>query len=367
MPAGIFISYRRDDSAGFAGRLYDRLAARYGATRVFMDIDTISPGHEFAADIERALSESVACIVLIGRRWESIALPDGRRRLDDPTDFVRLEVAAAIRRGVTVFPVLVEGASPPSTASLPEEIRPLSGRQAIQLSNERWNYDVGRLLLALDKVVGQPDTPHRPPRRRARTPALIAGAAIALSLIGAAGWFATRGTAPESAQRTTHSSSPSGTPTTSTTGPLCSPPVPGAPSLGDQLSGAYVVSMSLRCFTDETRGGNGLWNEPNPQVRVASDKWESQAWSFSGSSPEVVWVANEKRKGVGHLQPDGTYLMMGTAHCKVGPEADVLRTVVVTSADGPPAQTFQGWLTIHWLCDDNGPFDALFSVTGTAA
>ena len=97
MPAGIFLSYRRDDSAGFAGRLYDRLASRYGPDRLFMDVDTIRPGHDFAEDIVSALARSAVCVVLIGRHWESITLPDGRRRLDDPTDFVRLEVAAAIR------------------------------------------------------------------------------------------------------------------------------------------------------------------------------------------------------------------------------------------------------------------------------
>jgi hypothetical protein len=79
--SGIFISYRRDDTAGFAGRLYDRLAARYGDERVFMDIDTIRPGSDFASDIARALSDSAACIVLIGPQWPSIAKPDGSRRL----------------------------------------------------------------------------------------------------------------------------------------------------------------------------------------------------------------------------------------------------------------------------------------------
>ena len=142
------------------------------------------------------------CVVLIGRHWESIALPDGRRRLDDPTDFVRLEVAAAIREGVTVIPVLVEGAPMPSPASLPEELRALSRRQAIDLSNERWNYDVGRLVLALDEILGQPidglsketprsvesegETPRkREPRKRIATmPFLIAAAAVVLSRDG---------------------------------------------------------------------------------------------------------------------------------------------------------------------------------------
>ncbi len=164
--SGIFISYRRDDSAGFAGRLYDRLVAQFGADRVFMDIDAIAPGHEFATDIEKALTECEACVVLIGRDWLSISDPDGGRRLDKPTDFVRLEVATAIRRGVSMFPVLVDKATPPPSTSLPDDIRPLAGRQAIELTNERWNYDVGRLLLALEEVVGSKRKPSPPPKRR---------------------------------------------------------------------------------------------------------------------------------------------------------------------------------------------------------
>ena len=86
---------------------------------------------------------------------------EGVRRLEDPTDFVRLEVAAAIRRGVVVIPVLVEGASPPSARSLPVELQPLARRQAIELSNERWHYDVSRLVLALDEGSRPPRKPHR--------------------------------------------------------------------------------------------------------------------------------------------------------------------------------------------------------------
>ena len=81
-PSGIFISYRRDDSAGFAGRLFDRLADQFGRDRVFMDVDTIAPGHDFAADIESALAECDACVVLIGRNWLTIKDAGGRPRLD---------------------------------------------------------------------------------------------------------------------------------------------------------------------------------------------------------------------------------------------------------------------------------------------
>src|SRR5438067_10074126 len=95
---GIFISYRREDTAGYAGRLYDGLAAHFGSDRVFMDVQGIEPGVDFVEAIERALSSCEILIVLIGKDWLA-ADSAGRRRLDDPADFVRLETASALARG----------------------------------------------------------------------------------------------------------------------------------------------------------------------------------------------------------------------------------------------------------------------------
>jgi hypothetical protein len=335
--SGIFISYRRDDSAGFAGRLYDRLAERFGADRVFMDIDAIAPGHEFAIDIERALAECTACVVLIGRDWLTIKDPDGGRRLDDSTDFVRLEVATAIRRGIAVFPVLVDKASPPSSAALPDEIRQLAGRQAIELTNERWNYDVGRLLLSLEEEVGPkeptPRRPERAPRKRSlKLPALIVVGALLL-LVVAAGWLATR---------------PSGGSTGSTT------TLP--------LNGTYDVRMHLVRFTGTLGEKNNLWDEPNPEEGVSGDSWDSQHWIFS---PIGGWTVVE-RDVIDGILSDGGYTDVGTAHC--GPNGtQVVRHFVPTSTSpaGSPAETFSGAMTIHWDCDISGPVDAMFGIEGT--
>jgi len=329
MPSsGIFISYRRDDSAGFAGRLYDRLVERFGVDRVFMDIDAIAPGHEFATDIEKALTECTACVVLIGRDWLTIKEADGGRRLDDPTDFVRLEVATAIRRGITVFPVLVDKATPPSSSALPDDIRQLARRQAIELSNERWNYDVGRLLLSLEEVVGPADTlPH--PRKR---PALIAAGALLLLFAAVAAWLAMR---------------PSGEGTGSTTAP--------------PLSGTYDVAMELVSF-DGTLGNNQLWGESNPQEGVSGDGWASQHWIFS---PTGGWTVAERETINGTLGSDGTYTDLGEAGC--GPNStEVARHFVPTDTvpSGSAAEAFSGTLTIHWDCD-TGPVDAMFGINGT--
>jgi hypothetical protein len=373
---GIFISYRRDDSAGFAGRLYDRLASRYGSDRIFMDIDTIRPGHDFAEDITQALSGSAACIVLIGRRWESITLPEGARRLDDPTDFVRLEVAAAIRRGITVIPVLVEGASPPTAAMLPEDLRALAGRQAIELSSERWNYDVGRLVLALDEVLGQPaETPPKakprkakPPRaegeprtRIATMPVLVAAAVVVLSLTGLVGWLASRGPERTVGTNPTDSVSTDGVEACSTAAPSL------LPSSGGRLSGSYDVRVTLRCVRGELQGGS-LWGERDPKPGVSGDGWDSQTWHFSPTGSGAEWTFETRKIFGARLDPyeggayKGTDLGPPPICLSVESPAEIDRDLYLSVSGSPMATAFDGWLVISWTCDK--PFVARFEVTG---
>lgn len=152
----IFISYRRDDSAPYAGRLYDRLAAQFGAAQVFMDIDQIEPGEDFVEVIQRKVGACETAVVLIGKAWLGIADATGRRRLDDPEDFVRLEVAAALERGVRVVPVLVGGASMPRAEQLPAVLAPLSRRNAVEISDSRFHRDVDRLVQALARPPAAP-------------------------------------------------------------------------------------------------------------------------------------------------------------------------------------------------------------------
>ena len=111
--ARVFISYRREDSSGWAGRLYDRLSQRFGGDNVFMDIDTIEPGLDFVEVIQRAVGSCDVLIALIGRQWPTVSDATGQRRLDNPEDFVRLEIAAALRRDIPVIPVLVRATAMP--------------------------------------------------------------------------------------------------------------------------------------------------------------------------------------------------------------------------------------------------------------
>lgn len=146
--ASLFLSYRRDDSAGFAGRLSEALEAAFGADSVFRDVDDIHPGSDFAAAIQQELYTVGAVLVLIGPDWLA-AEAEGRRRLEDPADFVRIEVFAALASGKPVIPVLVNGAAMPRERDLPEPLRPLARRQAFSLADAAWKSDVARLTRAL--------------------------------------------------------------------------------------------------------------------------------------------------------------------------------------------------------------------------
>lgn len=152
--SGIFISYRREDAAGHAGRLYDRLSAHVGGDKIFIDIDRIQPGENFVEVIRRAISSCDVLLVLIGAKWLTLTDETGHRRLDNPEDFVSLEIAAALQREVRVIPVLVQGASMPRREDLPEKLQDLGLKHAIELSDARWGHDVTRLI----EVLGPPPT-----------------------------------------------------------------------------------------------------------------------------------------------------------------------------------------------------------------
>jgi formylglycine-generating enzyme required for sulfatase activity len=151
--ARIFLSYRRDDTGPYAGRLYDRLQQHFGRDDLFMDIDTITLGLDFVEAIQDAVGSCQVLLAVIGRQWLTSTDPEGNRRLDNPEDFVRLEITTALRRDIRVIPVLVGGASMPRATELPEELRPLARRQALAVG-DRFHPDVDRLMQALETVLG---------------------------------------------------------------------------------------------------------------------------------------------------------------------------------------------------------------------
>src|SRR4029077_18621514 len=151
MNAKLFINYRREDTAPYAGRVYDRLTAHFGEDQVFIDIDQIEPGEDFVEAINRKVSACDIAIVAIGPDWLHATDASGKRRLDDEEDFVRMEIVAALQRKIRVIPVLVGGAQMPRKQDLPEALAPLSRRNAIELSETRFHADVNRLIEAIEK------------------------------------------------------------------------------------------------------------------------------------------------------------------------------------------------------------------------
>jgi hypothetical protein len=151
----IFISYRRDETAYPAGWLFDRLAQHFGPAQIFKDVDSIELGDDFVQVISRAVGSCDVLLALIGDRWLTITDDRGRRRLDDPDDFVRLEIGAALERNVRIIPILVAGANMPRADELPAGLVGLERRQALELSPSRFEYDTNRLLKVLDMTLAE--------------------------------------------------------------------------------------------------------------------------------------------------------------------------------------------------------------------
>ncbi len=150
---GIFLSYRREDAAPYARLLQYQLSERFPDARVFMDLDSIEAGLDFAEVIAQAVGSCAVLVALIGRQWATIADEEGQRRLDDPDDYVRFEVQAALERGVRVIPVLVDGARPLRRQQLPPELGKLARLNALELSYGRYQYDADRLLDLIQRVL----------------------------------------------------------------------------------------------------------------------------------------------------------------------------------------------------------------------
>jgi hypothetical protein len=156
---GIFISYRREDTSPYAGRLYDHLSAHFGADRVFMDLDTIRPGDDFVQVISDKVAACDVLIALIGKQWVRAVNSRGHRRLDDPNDFVRIEIVSALNRKVRVIPALIEDATMPEAGELPKDIAPLTRRNAIEIKNSMFRQNVARLIQVIEETVGPKTAP----------------------------------------------------------------------------------------------------------------------------------------------------------------------------------------------------------------
>ena len=155
MAGKVFISYRREDERPFALRLYERLTENFGKQRLFFDVDSIPPGFDFVKYIDNQIQLSDIVLVVIGRNWLNATDQAGRRRLDSPEDFVRVEIESALRRDKHVIPLLVHGATMPSSKELPRKMQALARRNAFFTPNGGSKEEFGRLVIALEGAFEQ--------------------------------------------------------------------------------------------------------------------------------------------------------------------------------------------------------------------
>jgi hypothetical protein len=241
----IFVSYRRDDTEGQAGRLFADLTHHFGPDAVFMDVAAIEPGRDFRRAIDQHVSSCGVLLALMGKHWLTAQDESGARRLNDPMDFVRLEIASALKRDIPVIPVLVHGAGMPRVEELPEDLKDLAFRNAVELTHARWDSDVQLLVKALRphvQVTQAPPVPFLPSApvasgsgRIIPTWAMIVGLVSVLVLAG--GWYLWHQRTSEESQRQN-----------ATPEPIASPSVNASPSPTYRgLVGTWLTGTEALC------------------------------------------------------------------------------------------------------------------------
>jgi len=246
----VFISYRRGDSAGHTGRLLDSLDDRFGTEAFFRDLESLEIGGDFPAELDKALAGCSVVLVMIGPAWLT-AQTGGVRRLDQQGDFVRQEVAGALaRKDVRTIPVLVGGATMPASDELPPELKALASRNAIEISDSRWDYDVGRLADALVRTAGLKD---RSAAQQTTSTGPASDVALApnkrASLLGRAGLIALGGVGA----------------------------VLGLFALSEMLTAPEIALATFDheglTWTTDTTATNFDWNEANAHCKKLGDGW----------------------------------------------------------------------------------------------
>lgn len=213
MAGKIFINYRRDDSIGMAGRLHDRLAQTFGRDKLFMDVDHIPVGEDFVTHLNNQVAECDVVLVVIGPSWLRAKDKAGQRRLQQPDDFVAIEIAAALARNIRVIPVLVDGARMPKESELPDSLKPLARRQAAEVRHSHFGRDAETLVASMREAVPalldmsdvmsvhESNRASVAPRRWRKKLAAGAAGALVLVLIGVGGYAFIQKTVEKSVQR----------------------------------------------------------------------------------------------------------------------------------------------------------------------
>jgi hypothetical protein len=302
--ASIFISYRRSDSMAETGRIYDRLSQAFGEKQIFKDVDNIPAGADFRSVLDKALTAADVVLVIIGQSWSLIADAAGKRRLADPTDFVRIEVETALKRkDVTVIPVLVDGANMPTADSLPAGLKDLAYRNSVVVRNDPdFNRDITLLIETIHKRVQSPNG--RLPLIAAGVIGLIAVIAVALLALQG-GTQATPTTTPtELAQIATDI--PTDSPTTAPT-ETPAPTLTSAPAPQPTATVLYPEGRLLQLLYN----GTSLYVYNASANSIPFNGFDFEALDSAGQSLDVSFdgnrlaqrFANLLRQGCGALEP----------------------------------------------------------------
>ncbi len=155
-PPKIFLNYRREEAGAAAGRLYDTLVHEFGEDRVFLDVNRIPPGTVFPAHLQAEIASCDTFLAIVGPKWLEIVDDKGHRRLDDPNDFVRIEIAAALNRDIPVIPILLDGTKIPRSDQLPPDLQHLAARNAFGIQEATFRADAARLVGELKKIAPAP-------------------------------------------------------------------------------------------------------------------------------------------------------------------------------------------------------------------
>ncbi len=332
MKHSIFISYRRDDAEGEAGRLYDDLVRAYGNDAVFMDVAGIAPGLDFRKAIDDNVAGCGVFLAIIGSQWATITGTDGRRRLDDDNDFVRLEIASALARNIAVIPVLVHDARMPHPEQLPDNIKDFAYRNSVEISHARWNSDVQLLIEALKQYVTTSSTtetqpvhatvpvqlpppvaPFEPPEKKKNLPLLIGGGLAALLIVAGIGFAVFHKPTPQPVPPVISGTTGNATPT---------PATPTNSTVNSGLAGSWLNTRAKK--------GEGSPVElhitgSNPRYRVdvfascpeGECSWGTQTVNFDGVQGVAAWSPRAtqgdketNRSALVTFRPEGDQLNM---------------------------------------------------------
>lgn len=293
MAGKIFINYRRGDDAGYSGRLFDRLQDVFAPQQLFMDVDNIAPGLDFVRVLNERVAECDVVLAVIGRNWIDARDAAGKRRLDDPEDFVRIEIASALDQGKRVIPVLVADAPMPRADDLPEALRPLSRRNAVRLTHERFRSDTQGLIKALQQSLeeieagrradaqaarGVPtdkerrqEAEHTQPSRQLPRPAVVLPGLFAAVLIAAAAfyWFEIRS---PSLQQTSALAIPQPTPTAQSAHTALPDTRPTGAAVSPASSPDQVAWDLLKETTDEAALKRFIAQYPSSALRKDAEQ-----------------------------------------------------------------------------------------------